>query len=182
MAKRKLNDIQERDVALSYLCRVSPDYISSKWGVREVTIRNNILGKRSSQWNDELVDFFKEVVKSGSRYANAIHLYLIVNDQLEELPNTQLVNRLRDNAVYDAVDKDIFFPRTEKLIDETNLRKILTSIEKPGPDDLLLAAIFGQQNYEKAHDFVNRLLFPYLKESYKELSEKKGKSLDSIYD
>ena len=57
---KKLTPNLEREVALAYLSGVGTDYIKSTWGVSEATTESNIVGKRSREWQDPLIEFYRQ--------------------------------------------------------------------------------------------------------------------------
>lgn len=175
----KLNPVLEWEVALAYLCGVNTGYISQRWDVSEATIRTNIVGRRSHEWHDPLVEFYRQT-NSRDRARNAIHLYLIFNRQGEDFPNAHLIDKELDKAVYEAVDENIFAPRTKKLIEETNLERILGVREQPlSPEEKLLQSIFGiEVTYKKTLKLVNPLLQQKLREAY---MQDKRVYLNNIY-
>ncbi len=115
---RKLTPEQEREVALTYLCGVDPGMISKEWKVSEATIRSNIVGKRAPQWNDLLVDFYRQT-DSRDRARNSAHLYLAYNSR--DVPHSELVGDIREAPVYDVVETAIYAPLIQKVILHTGL-------------------------------------------------------------
>ena len=148
MARRKLNDKDERDVALSWLCHISPDYIKERWNVSSDMVYRNIIRDRSHAWNDQLVELYREINSAKSnRYKNTVHLYLAFKGQADGLPNVDLVDKTRDADVYDAIANDIFTPRTMRLTHEdTRLFDIINAESERylTREQRLLERIFGE--------------------------------------
>ena len=60
MIQPKLTQEQEREVALAYLCGVRSKNFQELFGVSHSTVSNNIVGKRSKEWDDKLVEFYNK--------------------------------------------------------------------------------------------------------------------------
>ena len=175
----KLSQDLEREVAVAYLCSVNAGHIRQRWDVSKATTESNIVGKRSREWQDPLIEFYRQT-KPHDKLRNAIHLYLAFNGQCEGLTNGDLIGVAETN-VYNSVNEVIFEPRTKKLINETNLERIL-EVPKPVPDSKeqkLLRAAFGEPDtYYKALKLVNPLIYEKLREAYKQ----EGKvNIDNVY-
>jgi hypothetical protein len=168
--RKKLDDQQEREVAVSYLCRVSTEYIGRKWGVSDATVKNNIVGKRSLEWNDPLVEFYRET-NPRERLTNSAHLYLVFHDK--EIPQRELIDLKRDGRICEAVDDDVYAPMIKKIIENTALEDFVVSTNGL---EMLINAIFGRRN--KEWNIVKPLIVDSLYEEY----QKAGKiSLNNIY-
>ncbi len=177
MSKRRLTEVQERDVALSYLSHVSSKYIQKKWGVKEPTALL-IVRKRSPEWKDPLVEFYREALKLSNRYRNAIHLYLATLGQAEGLPNVNLIDKEGEKTVYEAVDEDIFKPRINKLIyTDTGLGRIF-SYSQPdelSPAERLLRAVFGEKTrLPETEDIILPMLYKSLRETYDRMGTRRA--------
>src|SRR3989338_2453401 len=179
--ERKLNQEQERQVTISYLCGVKTSYIQKQFGVSDATTRMNIVRKRSPEWNDSLVEFYRQT-DSRDRLRNAIHLYLTFYGQSDILPNADLIDKERDKPAYEAVDGNIFDPKTYNLITRTTrLERIMeTSIKDLSPEQKLLQAVFRDCTigYGKALKLVEPLLYQRLREAYQ---QDKKINIDVIY-
>ena len=158
--KPKLNQEQERQVALAYLCNVDTSYIGQRWGISDATIRNKIFSKRSLEWNDPLVEFYRQT-HSRNRVRNSAHLYLAFNGR--EVPKGDLVNGRTDGHVYDAVVENLYTPGIEDIVQNTSLRRFL----KPTNGfELLLGDIFGINIDGHAHEVVLRVFKDKLHDEY----------------
>ena len=109
---RMLSDAQEREVALTYLCGVDTDKIEERYRISDGTIRNSILRKRSREWNDPLVELYRET-DPHRKDRNAVHLYLAIKE-VPGLQHGRLVDRQRDQPVYDLVEKALYLPGIKK--------------------------------------------------------------------
>lgn len=184
--QRKLDQKQERYVALAFLCGVNTDYIRQNWGVSDATTRASVVRKRSREWNDPLVEFYRQT-DGRNRGRNAIHMYLTFNQQAEGLPNVDLIDLKREKPVYEAVDGSIFSLRTENLIRETNLERLLEKSDL-SREEKLIRAIFGEKidGYQQALELVNPLIYQRLKEAYQEAGKAKpfqnqNQLIDKVY-
>jgi len=159
MSKRKLDDKQERDVAISYLCSVSPRYIQETWGVCGATIRTNIIGKRSYEWDDALFKFYSET-NPRKRLRNSAHLYLAFHNK--EIPQKYLVDLQGDENIYKAVEDYIYVPKILKIIENTCLERFFTPTDGL---EMLLNAIFYKRTPESIVEpfLVDRLYEEYQK-------------------
>lgn len=177
MSKRRLTEVQERDVALSYLSHVSPEYIRKKWNVGEDASRL-IVYKRSPEWSDPLVEFYREALKLSNRYRNAIHLYLATLGEAKGLPNLNLIDKEREKAASEAVDEDIFMPRIGKLIyTDTRLVHIFSyhADEPLSPVEKLLRAVFGEKSrLPEAEDVILPMLYKSLIETYDRMGTRRA--------
>lgn len=174
----KLDKELEREVALSYLCGIDKKSLSQHWRLSTETIKRKIVGQRSHQWNDPLVEFYRQT-SPYDRARNAIHLYLAFSDQSEGIPNIDLA---RDAiGVHQSVEVNIFGPRTKRLIEETNLEKIIeASARAASPEQKLLFEIFGEDwAYASALKLVRPLVYRKLREAYDQESRI---NFDKIYD
>jgi len=174
---RKLNQEQERQATLAYLCGVNVEYIADKWKISDETLRRSIVGKRSHEWQDSLVEFYRQTL-STDRARNAIHLYLHGEPEGQDFPNRNLIG-YSSNQAYEEVRDSIFESRTKKLIKETKLEEILATPIKLTPEERLLRAIFGYSVYWQAVSIVEPRLYTKLREAY---FSPQRVNLDSIYD
>ncbi len=153
---RKLSPAQEREVALAYLCSVDVKSITETWNISEGTICRNIVGQRSLEWHDPLVEFYRQTA-AREREWNAAHWYLAYNHQ--NVPQGDLVQKeprtlqqylhpqlSSEKVVYDAVWNTIFKPRIEKVVQNTALDVYIT--EQQSPLEKLLAAVLSPRNGE----------------------------------
>ena len=168
MSLKELDHVQERDVALSYLCGVSPECISDNWDVSYPTARY-IAGEHSNQWNDSLIDFYKQT-SPWQRTRNSAHLYMAFREK--DIPNQDLVVLKRDRKAFKSIKNDIYDKQTEEIAENLLLDKFLV------PSDgfeLLLNDIFGKRTSES---IIEPIL---LEELYGEYSNEKF-SLKGVYE
>jgi len=171
---RKLSQEQQTQVALASLCGIyqaslTPGYIEQRWEISHSTI-NNIVRKYSRDWNDPLVELYR-LTPYLDKVKNAIHLKHTFENQGDGFPEVNLIDKERDKDAYEAVNESIFIPRTEKLIGETGLDRILGATERhvSGEEDLL-QAVFGYltpvDGYQQALKFVTPSIHQRLREAY----------------
>ena len=178
----KLNPVQEREVTLLYFCGIETGHIQKKYPVSEETITRNIVGKRSREWNDPSVEFYRGT-DPRDKGRKATHLYLIFNGQTEGLDNVNLIDLDIEKPVYDSVDEIIFTPKTKGLIKETNLERVLKTPESGNfsPEKIMLREIFGSfmiYAYNQALRIVTPMIYGRLKEAYQQDSRL---DIDAVY-
>lgn len=166
---RKLAPKQEREVALAYLCGVDTDFLSQRYDVSDATIQSNIVAKRSVEWNDPLVEFYRKT-NLHQRERNSAHLYLACNQK--DVPQRELVRWPREEPVYQAVAADVFDPRIKKVMDRTGLEGYL--FEKTGFEKLLEAV---NSRWRSGAGIVEDLLVERL---YEEYQKPENFSLDAV--
>lgn len=136
---RKLNQEQEREVALAYLCKVPIDAIKERYAVSEATITNNIVKRYSREWNDPLVEFYRQTPIS-ERERNAAHMYVSFETyQFHNVNTTNLVDEKKDRATLDLIVESVIEPQVTRVIRETALEQYAT----PSSYGKLLDSIFG---------------------------------------
>lgn len=184
MAHKKLDNRQEKNVVLSHLCNVSPEYIRSRWNVAPSTVTKLILGQRSYGWNDPIVEFYRDVAEKENKDKNAMHLYLTFNGKAEGLTNADLLRPGEPHGVsgevYKAVEVDVFNPKIVRLISQdTSLVSILTPREL-GAEEKLINAIFGRMSdgYTGAERVVKPLLYEELRKAY----DSKDSTITHVFD
>lgn len=167
---RKLVPEQERQVALAYLCGVDTEYISQEWKVSDATIRTNIVGKRALEWNDPLVEFYRQT-EPRNRERNSAHLYLAYTKQ-HDVPHSELVSHPREEPVFRAVTNDIYEPRTKKVIQRTGLD---VYVKNDSGLERLLSVVVGMRS---TFDIVE----PYLQEElHQQYQQGTPFSLDNVF-
>lgn len=149
---RILNDVQERDVAISYFCGVSPAYIKKKWNVNETTVISSILHRRSRDWRDPLVESYR----SSRRHAlNFSHFLLAYEDM--EIPDKDLVDPKRDRDIYRAILNEVLLPLIERISSEIGMEYFM---ESHTPIENLLSEIFGKRTSEMViYPVILKVLF-----------------------
>ncbi len=141
--KRKLDHEKEREVALCYLCGVDRKNIKEKYDVTAQTIDRSILDKRSLNWNDSLIEFYrKRPLFKRIKLKNSAHLYLAFNGRNVE--RYELVSPWREKDVYNLIRSTVYFPRIEKINENlyletflkptNNLERLLCEINRDGRD------------------------------------------------
>ena len=157
---RKLNQEQEREVALAYLCGVDTGYIQERYGVSDATTRSNIVGKRSREWNDPLVDFYRQI-DARNKDVNSAHMFLSFQRGIKP-EVTGLIDSERDQPVYEIVRSVIYTPGINGILERTALAEYATGTH---PYDNFLGAIFD--NRPCVENIVNNTLVSILQKTYK---------------
>tara|TARA_Y100000310_G_scaffold269052_1_gene281979 strand:- start:2275 stop:3441 length:1167 start_codon:yes stop_codon:yes gene_type:complete len=135
---RILNDEQEREVALAYLCGFDAEEIGSDYGVGPDTVRISILGKRSREWQDPLVEFYRSTPPQ-RKSRNAAHAYLGTNGR--DVPRKELLDEFPE-AVLDRVS-GLYVSGIEGVVDATHLKFF---IDPSNGYQELVSAVFGYTN------------------------------------
>jgi|SRR3989344_7654436 len=144
--EHKLTQEQERQVALEYLCGVNIDTISTRHKVSEATIRTNIVAKRSTHWNDPLVELYRQA-DTIDRGRNSAHIYLTFQLPDLKIKPTGLIEGLRDRPVFQAADETIYQPAIEEILTTLALRQYLT--DSKDPYDAFLDSVFEPSDRPK---------------------------------
>jgi len=152
------------------------DYIEGRWPVSRHTVRMNVARKYSRELEDPLIEFYRREMQTGSRYKNAMHMYLSFHDQAGGLPESHLVTD-RDHVIYDVVEEVIFSPRNIALLETTGLGDVLAA---PLANDVLFTDL-------TIDDLFFPLLYTHMRKAYHESkvfrNGRSGKcSYDRIYD
>lgn len=175
--QRKLTPELEREVALAYLCGIEKEVIAKKYEISDATIQTSILGKRSKEWNDPLVEFYRET-NPENRVSNSAHLYLTFTSNLIA-PGTELIDRQREGPVYDLVDEQIYQPGIEQIIRQTALRGYVDNQERSNfmsrgvyqmlvsPYEKLLQKLFWINNADRTIEIVTSALNGQLFSTYR---------------
>jgi len=122
MMPRKLSQAQERQVAIAYLCGISEGYIRKTWDVCWQSAKEVITVHRSREWDDPLVEFYRESSRRHS-YHNAAHLYLSCNGF--KVDNRDLVDRVVDEPSYRAVEEELYLPAIRRAAENSWLGRFL---------------------------------------------------------
>lgn len=157
----KLSQIQEREVALAYLCGVNIVAIKKEYGISDSTIRQSILDNRSREWQDPLIEFYRKT-NPFKKDINFAHMFLSFQKGIDPPKPTGLIEFWKDDTVYGLVRDHIYQPGIEAVLERTRLNNY--SSEKD-PYDKLIAKVFGIEDY--AEDVVNDLFLTALHNSYK---------------
>lgn len=166
----KLQQKEQRQVALSYLAGVPLSYIQQQWGISAALIKQNIVVKRSHSWEDPLIEFYRKT-ESYNRARNAIHLYLAFQGQAEGLLGVELVDITdlrKDRPVYEALESMIFTPKAEQVIKETHLERILAVGKKEESAIEKLSKMLQEEKetYPNALEFIAPIVYQHLREAY----------------
>jgi hypothetical protein len=159
---RKLDQEKQREVAVAYLCGVKPEIIGEKYDVSDATIRGNIIGKYSREWNDPLVEHLRET-PGRDRARNSASVYL--SSRGRNIYYTDLIDGTPE-AVTDIVKEHIYDPEIEKIIEETSLNLYVETSENH--EKLLDNICWGFNSYS----IVNKLLLGKLEERYQDYNQK----------
>jgi hypothetical protein len=158
---RKLDQEQQREVAIAYLCGVKPDTIAEKYDICTGTITGNILRKYSREWNDDLVEHLRKT-PGRERIRNSAAVYL--NFRSREVDNWQLF-RQTPIDVSKLVSKHVYSPGITKVVKETGIR-----LYAHPPEDymkLLYATVFGQSG-DPGYKIVDKLVLDKLELRYQD--------------
>jgi hypothetical protein len=112
---------QQREAALLYLCGISKEHICRKYSISSATLTSNIVPKYSREWKDDLVEFYRET-HPHNRLKNSAHMRLAFNHM--DVPHYELV-RPGDHKIYSTIEKIIYRPTFEAIIESTSLEKFL---------------------------------------------------------
>ena len=166
---RKLTQPQEREVALAYLCGVHTNVLKVHYDVSPTTV-DNIVGKYSRQWHDDLVEWYRTNYSSKDKGRNAAHLLLYFDIPRGSTPvEPQLIERDRDQPVYQLVRDAIFDQGIEGILQKTALREYAEQRkgEQANPYDLFIQAVFGRHQKGRAYNIVHTELVRQLQDAYK---------------
>lgn len=105
MAYRKLNELQEREVAILYFCGLGKEYIAKNYVISESTLRRSILQERSRRLNDLLIELYRNR-NFFNRLRNAAHFYLAYNDK--DVDQGELVVRGKDQRIFFELNKEVY--------------------------------------------------------------------------
>ncbi len=147
--KRILDDRQEREAVLLYLCGLGKPYVAERFRISEATITIGILKNRSPKLKDPLIEYFREILHNpvygkwtDKLYRNSALVYLAFNDRKPE--GYKLVDREEHASLYDAVEERIYRPMTERLKESvrTDIPKSSNAFE------IFLESLFGDRTEE----------------------------------
>lgn len=170
MAKRKLNEKQERDVALLRICGVNLHNIEEEYGIAKSTVEHNIIKDRSYRWDDPLLRYYRTTLKR-DRLRNSAHLYLAFHGI--NVPQEKLIDKERDKDIYHGVERHVYLPKISNIIRSISLDNFL---EPTNEFERLISVIFGDSMSSKSiveHFLVERLNGEYQKTS--------GFSLNNVF-
>lgn len=158
---RKLTEQQERFLAVSLLCGIPMSTLTQDYGVSPATINRLIMNGRSKDWNNALVEFYRQVPYIG-RQRNAMHLYLGMSGK--EVENWEI---LADNGriaqyAFEKIDSGIVVPRLREIANLTGIETL--SKYATTPFDMLLRTIFG--NIDKPTDYVKPIFDRHALENF----------------
>ncbi len=135
---RLLTDSQAVEIALGVLCGFPVEDFTESYGVGPDMIKASILGKRSKEWGNPLVEFYRET-PSRQRVRNGVHTYLADNNR--EVPNAELVEGL-PGVIYDKI-QGLYEPAVAELTHDTNLPFFM---QPRTPHEVLIANLYGEPN------------------------------------
>src|SRR3989338_10445725 len=174
MMEPKLNQKQEREAALAYLCGVDSQAIEQKYSICEATLRGAIVGERSRTWNDPLVEFYRQT-NGRNRLHNSAHFYLAYHEE-KSISLTEQVLLPRDLQLYHFINESIYLPRINPIIDALGLKQYVV----PSSNfENLLRAICGERRPE---GIVTTELLPRLLQEYSASARgERTFSLDEVF-
>lgn len=157
---------RNREAILAYLCGVNMEHIRMRWSSLETTTADSLAADSDFQPSDPLMAFYCQT-KPADRKRNAIHLYLIFEGVIEDIPNAYLVDQKRDRPVYDTVVDHIFGPMIDRLITETGLGYIVASSPFSREESLLKAIITKTDFvYSRSLQIIAPILHEKLRDAY----------------
>lgn len=163
MIKSKLNQEQEREITLAHLCGAKSDTLQELYGISHSTIGTNIVGKRSREWGDELVEFYRESYPK-NKDRNFAHMFLTFNTNRDyEVLPTGLIIHPKDLSVADVVEDAIYKPGIEKVFNRTALKEY---VDRQRPYDKLVSSVFGVLPEERAEHISRKIFVDLLKRDY----------------
>lgn len=176
MIKSKLNQEQEREITLAHLCGARPDTLQELYGIPRSTITANIVGKRSHEWDDELVEFYRESYPK-NKDRNFAHMFLTFNtDKDYKVLPKELIVHPKDSSVAEVVEDTIYKPGIEEVSNRTALREY---IDRQTSYDNLVSSVFGLLPKEHAEYMSRKIFIDLLKRDY---SPDKDIFLKNIFD
>ncbi len=176
---RKLTPGQEKEVALLYLCGLDVEPIQKQYPVSDATIRGSIVGKRSREWQDPLVEFYRQT-DPRQKERNSIHFYLSSQYQgFEQVPEADLVRSQKGGTtIYEIIQRELFEPKTER-----HLIKLEDFFRPSNGFEKMLAVVFGER--DQVGEVYHSFFLPLLHESYQRKDSKEnnliGKSAYQAY-
>tara|TARA_Y100000310_G_scaffold317169_2_gene369738 strand:- start:1451 stop:2269 length:819 start_codon:yes stop_codon:yes gene_type:complete len=167
--RRLLTDEEERSIALTRFCGVSLDFILDKWGISKDTLVHSIVGDRSKEWHDPLVEFYRET-DFRRRSVNAAHLYLSFSG--EDIGGSELVDERRDVEIARLVVYHMFNGGVQDVVRDLSIERYVkprTEIERL-VDDILT-------NCRTSFGFIDPLFVRVLRDQYEAGKGCKGEEL-----
>jgi|GEM_PF-3479329 hypothetical protein len=162
MPTQKLSPELEREVALTYLCGVSTDIIKGKYDVSDATTRMSIVGRRSREWQDPLVEAYRET-NPHNKDENAAHLILTFDSDIDPEP-TGLVDITKDKPVYETIREVLYQPGIDAVVERTALPEYM---ERRNSYDMLFDVIFGsRESHLAVNGTVTKEVLLALKDAY----------------
>lgn len=176
---RKLTPGQEKEVALLYLCGLDVEPIQKQYPVSDATIRNSIVGKRSREWHDPLIEFYRQT-DPRQKERNSIHFYLASQDQsFDQVPEANLVRSLKSGTtIYEIIQKELFEPKIDR-----HIIKLEDFFTPSNGFEKMLAVVFRE--WYHIGGVYHSFFLPLLYESYQKKDSKEnnliGKSAYQAY-
>lgn len=147
---RVLSKDNQRTVAIAYLAGVQVDPLSEIFQVSDATIRQNVIGKYSYEWNDPVVELFRSTSLQ-NKAKNGAHLYLALSDERYDVSIPEkdkfkggvmlFARNILQEAVYDPLWRDI---KQRTFLD--------TIVRSRNGYERLLAAVYKEQTPEAVLD------------------------------
>ena len=167
---RKLQESDERQIALTHFCGVNAEVLAADYNVSVPTVLTSIIHDRSHQWNDPLVEFYRQAPGRG-RDENAAHFYLACHDVKVNLGD--MIKKCP--SVYEKIYAHIYAPSLERVATETSLESYLrpdSSLER------MLKEVFGTRSKEK---IIEPFLLRHLQQAYAAQQGKYTLSLEDVF-
>ncbi len=156
---------EERNAIVCYLCGVVEPHFKEQFGATEQLVRVR-LRARPKPDTDKLIDFYIRNLESHGRYGNAIHLYLCCSGYAS-LDNAELTRQEGLDVAVGAVYLSVLKHHSKELLEKTSLADIFSVIEEPRGTTWFLISVGRVRNpIDQAKGYLDRFLFPRLKEAY----------------
>ncbi|MFH1641403.1 MAG: hypothetical protein ABIC04_00730 [Nanoarchaeota archaeon] len=156
--------VARENICIANLCGVTQEEISTDFGVSESTIYNikkNRNPYKTGLKRDNISDL-EVAFYSQHKNLNATYLYLVFNSQ--NLRDIQLVDRKLHKPAYNSVNRYIFQPRINDVIEQTQLEEVLKAGKKKGGRKFL--EIISKDDDTAAEALVKEFVYKRLIEAY----------------
>lgn len=165
-----LPQFEERKITIAKMCGVPNQVLEDIGDISYHTITHQIVGKRSKQWNDPLVEFYRQRL----RRVNAVHLYLGYNEF--DIENADLIDEFAERVPYKLVLEHIFGPWINRIVTETSLSKFV----EPSDGFYQLIKDVLKDRWKNAFDIAHEVLANKLYTNYASNMSVPGNINDSI--
>jgi RNA polymerase sigma factor (sigma-70 family) len=133
--KEKPSEFQIRNAVVAYLCGLKEGFERNLYVDYDDALEE---AKHADKFSDPLIGFYIQT-EPRKRIKNSAHFYLASNDR--DVPKRELIKEGRYGPICEALEKGIYLPRTEKLVESVALSDLL--MPESG-EERLLRAVFGE--------------------------------------